>query len=112
MKLLFDQNLSPRLAAAPAGLFPDSIHVMACGLDRVSDQSVWEYARGNGFTLVTKDSDFQELSLMQGAPPKVVWLRVGNCSTAHIEQVLRRHAEDIKDMADNAEVDCLLLYGP
>jgi predicted nuclease of predicted toxin-antitoxin system len=96
MKLLFDQNLSPRLVSRLADLYPDSNHVYPLGLDRIPDQEVHEYARREGFLLVTKDADFSELSLLQGFPPKVIWIRRGNCSTTTIEQILRRHYDDIK----------------
>lgn len=82
MKLLFDQNLSPRLVAHFADLYPDSRHVYSVGLDRASDVIVWEYAQQNGFVLVTRDVDFSELSLLRGFPPKIIWIRRGNCSTS------------------------------
>ena len=80
MKLLFDQNLSPKLVRRLADLFPGSSHVQAVGLDCASDDQVWEHARRNGFAIVTKDGDFNNLSVMRGSPPKVVWLQLGNCS--------------------------------
>ncbi|MDZ8240291.1 MAG: DUF5615 family PIN-like protein [Nostoc sp. ChiQUE01a] len=42
------------------------------GLDRAEDQSVWEYARQSGFTIVTRDADFNELSILRGFPAKVI----------------------------------------
>ena len=98
MKLLFDQNLSPRLVVRLADLYPDSNHVYLLGLDRVPDQEVHQYARREGFLLVTKDADFSELSLLQGFPPKVIWIRRGNCSTTVIEEILRRHYDDIRTL--------------
>jgi predicted nuclease of predicted toxin-antitoxin system len=85
MKLLFDQNLPPRLVTSLADLFPDSNHVYLLGLDQVLDIEVWSYARDNGFILVSKDADFSELSLLHGNPPKLIWLRLGNCTTTQIE---------------------------
>lgn len=82
MKLLFDHHLSFRLAHRLADLFPDNSHVVSHRLDRASDTVVWEFARANGFTLVTKDADFSDLSILRGFPPKVVWVRLGNCTTA------------------------------
>lgn len=69
MKLLFDQNLSPRLAARLADIFPGSSHVFWLELDRAADEVVWEYARAEGYLLVTKDADFSELSTLRGFPP-------------------------------------------
>ena len=76
MKLLLDQNLSHRLLAELGSLFPNSSHLRLIGLGRATDLEVWSYAATNGFVLVTKDSDFHQLSLVRGAPPKVV----GCCS--------------------------------
>jgi predicted nuclease of predicted toxin-antitoxin system len=78
MKLLFDQNLSFKLCRSLADLFPDSDQVRLVGLAEASDRAVWDYAKANGFTLVSLDSDFAEMSAWLGPPPKVIWLRCGN----------------------------------
>jgi len=74
MRLLFDQNLSPRLVGRLRDVFPDCSHVFSHGLDRADDRVLWEFARVNDFVLVTKDADFSELSTLQGFPPKVIWI--------------------------------------
>lgn len=94
MKLLLDQNLSPRLISRLASLYPGISHVSLAGLERASDSEVWDYARANDFAIVTNDSDFNDMGLLRGVPPKVIWLRLGNCATDVIEQTLRRaHAQ-------------------
>ena len=95
MKLLFDENLSPKLPRLLATLFPDSAHVRECSLLGLPDEDVWEYARVNGFTIVSKDSDFQQRSLLYGHPPKIVWLRVGNCTRQQLVQLITTHEQDI-----------------
>ncbi len=110
MKLLFDQNLSPHLVTKLADHYPDSAHVMAHALDRALDETVWMFAREHGYTLVTKDSDFHELSLLRGAPPKVVWIRRGNCTVDQIEAILRKHLTDIQSLIESPGADFLLLY--
>lgn len=110
MKLLFDQNLSPRLVIKLEDYFPASTHVVTHVLDHASDETVWVFAREHGYTLVTKDSDFHELSLLKGAPPKVVWIRRGNCTTHQIEAILRKHASDIQTLIESSESDFLILY--
>jgi predicted nuclease of predicted toxin-antitoxin system len=82
VKLLFDQNLSHRLVKALASEFPESVHVRDVGLEKALDEPVWEYAKANSFVIVSKDSDFHQRSFLFGHPPKVVWIRRGNCSTA------------------------------
>jgi predicted nuclease of predicted toxin-antitoxin system len=87
LKLLFDQNLPPRLAKTFAENFPGSEHVRNLGLASADDLDIWTYAKTNGFVIVSKDSDFHQRSFVEGAPPKIVWLRMGNCSTADVERV-------------------------
>lgn len=89
MKLLFDHNLSPRLVTQLASLYPDSSHVFLLGLDTASDLEVWQRAKQDGYCLVTKDSDFNDLVAAKGFPPKVVWLRIGNCTTTEIVALLQ-----------------------
>jgi predicted nuclease of predicted toxin-antitoxin system len=95
MKLLFDQNLSPLLPRLLADIYPDCVHVREVGLRDADDSAIWEYAKQNAYALVSKDSDFQQRSLFYGAPPKFIWLRVGNCPTKTIEELLRRHSVSI-----------------
>ena len=90
MKLLLVQNLSPRLVLRLSDVFPDTTHVSAVGLDRAPDSVVWEYARANGRTIVTKDADFSDMSVLRSSPPKLIWLRLGNCTTTEVEQMMRR----------------------
>lgn len=89
MKLLIDENLSPRLVERLTDLYPDSVHVREVGLERAPDEAVWNYARANAFTIVTQDADFGEMSVLLDSPPKVIWLRRGNCSSIEIETILR-----------------------
>ena len=96
MKLLFDENLSPKLPHLLAALFPGSAHVRECGLLGHADEDVWEYARANGFIVVSKDSDFQQRSLLYGHPPKLVWLRIGNCTREQIVQLITTHEPEIQ----------------
>ena len=88
-KLFFDENLAPRLVVALSDLYPGSTHVRNEGLEGSSDTAIWEHAAAGSFLLVTKDEDFHRLSVLRGFPPKVVWVRLGNCSTADAAQLLR-----------------------
>ena len=109
MKLLFDENLAPSLALVLADIFPQSEHVARIGLGAAPDHEVWEYAREYHHTLVSKDSDFHELSLLYGSPPKVIWIRRGNCTTRQIEFILRNKLEDIRSLVDNPESTYLVI---
>ena len=95
MKLLLDQNLSPRLARTLAAIYPDTTHVRDVGLQAADDDTVWAYAAEHGFVIVSKDADFHQRSFVLGPPPKVVWIRRGNCSTVEIEGIFRSHEADL-----------------
>ena len=95
MRLLFDQNLSPRLDETLQDLYPESLHVRVVGLESADDAVVWQYAKEHDLTIVSKDSDFRQLSFTLGHPPKVVWIRRGNCSTSEIESILRNRLADL-----------------
>ena len=97
MKLLFDQNLSPRLVSELTDIHPDSSHVFQHGLDADSDEAVWQFAKANAFCIVTKDRDFLSLSVLRGHPPKVVRLRLGNCTTRQIAGIFRNFQVLITD---------------
>lgn len=109
MKLLFDENLSPRLAGSLADIFPGSAHVHALGLGSTDDAAVWQFARDGGWTMVTKDSDYYDISLVRGAPPKLVWIRRGNCATETVESMLRRRADEVASLAIDESVVVLVL---
>ena len=85
MKLLFDQNLSYKLCDRLADLFPDSSQVRRASLDAADDRTIWEFAKTNGFAIVSQDSDFADMAALYGPPPKVVWLRCGNQTTEFVE---------------------------
>lgn len=109
MKLLFDENLSFRLVASLADVYPSSSHVDWVQLRGTSDEAVWKHARAYGFTLVSKDDDFRHLSLVYGAPPKVVWLRPGNASTAELIEFLRAQQPVLVAFDDSATDSLLVL---
>lgn len=91
MKLLFDENLSRRLVVRTAALFPGSRHVEDVGLAGRTDETIWAFARDGDYVIVSKDSDFRELCAARGAPPKVVWLRIGNSGTGAIQRLLEQN---------------------
>ncbi len=103
MKLLFDANLSPKLAERLTELFPGSVHVFETGLARfTADIVIWEYAAAHDFTIVTADSDFTDIAKSRGTPPKVVHLANCNYSTTRAEELLRRNAILIAELPTTA----------
>lgn len=102
MKLLLDQNLSYKLVADLETAFPGTSHVLRLGLDQTPDTELREYAAQEGFTLITKNTDLVDLCVFRGAPPKVIWLRVGNCDTSVIRDVLRSNMARIAAFGEDS----------
>jgi predicted nuclease of predicted toxin-antitoxin system len=109
VKLLFDQNLSYKLARRLTDLFPDSTHVREVGLQKADDSVLWESAKQQGFMIVSKDSDFHQRSFVFGSPPKVIWVQLGNCTTTQVEQVIRKDFDAIKAFYEDTEAAFLVL---
>ncbi len=110
MKLLFDQNLSHRLTRSLSDVYCDCRHARHVGLKEAPDSQVWQFARNNGYTIVSKDSDFHQRSLLYGFPPKIVWVRLGNCSTKAVEKVLRAHCDELKRFHADETATFLIIF--
>lgn len=110
MKLLFDQNLSYKLVSRLADVFPGSTQTRLLGFARFGDSELWYYARTHGYIIVTKDEDLPELGILRGAPPKIIWARIGNCSTTNVEHLLRENLEAIMALGDDTERIVLELF--
>ena len=109
MKLLFDENLSHKLADYLSDLFPNSTHVRNVGLKSSDDPEVWKFAVDNDFIIVSKDADMHDRSLLFGFPPKVIWIRLGNCSTQDVEKLVRAEIDLILKVIDDEYASFLAL---
>jgi len=109
VKLLFDENLSFRLVSALSDLYPDSAHVRDFGLLGAPDKAIWAVAAEYGFMLVSKDTDFYERSALYGAPPKVVWLRIGNAPISATADLLRDRYVVIRRFHDDPDTTFIAL---
>jgi predicted nuclease of predicted toxin-antitoxin system len=109
VKLLLDENLSDRIIHRIVDLYPDSTHVKTLALTNTDDVVIWEYAKANDFIIVSKDSDFHQRSLLYGHPPKFIYLRVGNCPTSRIVQILRDNFDLINQFGDSKVESILVL---
>jgi len=112
MKLLFDQNLSPSLATRLSDLFPESSHTELAGLARTDDILIWQHCLQEGFAIVSKDNDFGFLAMQRGAPPKAIWIRLGNCTTDDVENAIRRDIDAIRALEEDAEAALLTILPP
>jgi predicted nuclease of predicted toxin-antitoxin system len=112
MKLLFDQNISYRVIKKLQNYFPGCIHVSDCKLSDCEDPEIWGFAKDNDFVIVTFDSDFYDISIINGQPPKIIWIRSGNLSTNEVVKLMIDNQQIInaflKD-SDFKEISCLEL---
>ena len=109
MKLL-DQNLSHKLVRQLEQYFPATEHVKTLELDPADDRLIWQYAKDKSLTIVTQDADFESFAQLRGFPPKIIWLRCGNTSTASICQLLISHHQLIVTFHDDDLIACLELH--
>ena len=110
MKLLLDDNLSRRLVPLLQTDYPNNSQVALLKLETSSDREIWEYAKVNDFIIVTRDSDFHELSTLYGAPPNVIWLKTGNQSKASTFRSLIEHREQIDVALFQEHKTCIEIY--
>lgn len=111
MKILVDQNISFRLVAHLTDAFSEVEHIKAFDLIDSNDYQIFMFARQQGYSAVlTQDEDFYSLLLEHGTPPKVIWLRVGNCSTMFLSEVILRNAGIIESFLKETGQDCLEIY--
>ena len=108
VKLLLDENVSERIVRQIADLFPGSAHVKSVGLKKADDRAIWDWAQQHGFTIVSKDTDFYQKVIVFGHPPKFIWLRVGNCQTSLITNLLRSRYEIIHQFIES-NIESLLV---
>ena len=110
MKFLVDNNLSPKVAEVLSENFPGSVHVIEQRMDTSTDEEIWNHAKMNGFTILSKDNDFEAKSRLFSCPPKVVQLKCGNLKTGQILTILRKHISTLSEFLEDTE-DCLLFIG-
>jgi predicted nuclease of predicted toxin-antitoxin system len=109
VKLPFDHNLSPTLVREFASDFPGSQHVFKLGMAESDDSLIWDYARSNDFAIVSKDWDFVLRSMLQGSPPKVIYVQLGNCPSAKVIATVRENIELVRGLAEAKEKSYLIL---
>ena len=111
MKLLLDENLSRRIIPMIQDAYPESSQIALLGMESANDKTVWAYAQQQGFILVTQDSDFNEMSVLYGHPPKIIWLKCGNQPKKRIVEILLSIQGDVTAFATNPTISCLEVYG-
>jgi predicted nuclease of predicted toxin-antitoxin system len=109
VRLLFDENLSPGLPKLLEVRFPLSAHVRDVGLLGADDMAIWRFALEQGYILVSKDDDFVELSVLRGAPPKLICVGLGNCRTSAVVALLEAEISRIEKFERDPDASLLEL---
>jgi predicted nuclease of predicted toxin-antitoxin system len=78
MRFLVDAQLPPLLARHLVSLGHEAEHVADVGLEKSSDQDIWQRALKRSAVLVTKDEDFVTIRALAPSGPAVIWIRIGN----------------------------------
>jgi predicted nuclease of predicted toxin-antitoxin system len=110
MKFLFDQNISHRILNHPYFLESDSTSVKSEKLIDATDKEIWDFAKKTGYTIVTQDSDFNDLNSLHGYPPKIIWIRTGNNTTAATAELLKNYENEIIDFINNEDFGCFEIF--
>jgi predicted nuclease of predicted toxin-antitoxin system len=110
VKLLFDQNISARIVRLLSQAFPECTQVTLVKLNNARDMEIWDWAKLNGFCIVTFDSDFLDIATMHGFPPKILLLRTGNRKTIHLAELLQNKKQFIEDFFQDANIGCLEIF--
>ena len=110
MKLLLDENLSRRIVPFLQDAFPKSTQIALLGMERATDLEVWDYARKHGYVIVTRVSDFYDLSLLNGFPPRVIWIRTGNVTKSAVTRLLLENRERLVQLLEEEQKACVELY--
>ena len=112
MKLLLDTNLSWRLVSILKKHFAECVHV-----DDIpelefpaKDTKIWQYAKDNGYTVITYDNDFNDLISIRGFPPKIVWLKTGNRSRKSTADLLIHSKQAIEELSISKEYGLLEIF--
>lgn len=109
MKLILDENISSKLVKYLLKKFPDSTHIDFLNMQGATDTDIWQYAKTQHFIIVSKDNDFRQRSFLYGAPPKVIWLSVGNSGTEAIKELILKNIETIRQFSDDITQGLLVL---
>jgi predicted nuclease of predicted toxin-antitoxin system len=111
VKLLLDENLSWRMIKKLKPLFEEVIHVSKLKIIQPADDiSIWNYAKKNGFTILSKDDDFEKIVLLRKAPPKLIYLKTYNLDTQKLVDLIKKNKDKISEFINSDENDIFEIY--
>ena len=103
MRFLVDTQLPKLLSRRLEEAGHAAEHVLDLNLGQSPDNDLWRYASANDAAIVSKDEDFAQWIMSGRSGPKVVWLRVGNCTNAELVDWLLPVWPDVVDVMESGE---------
>lgn len=111
MKLLLDENLSWRMIKKLTLHFSEVVHASELKISQPADDiSIWNYAKKNGFTIISKDDDFEKIVLLRKAPPKLIYLKTYNLNTKKLVSLILKNKDRINEFVTSEENDIFEIY--
>jgi predicted nuclease of predicted toxin-antitoxin system len=111
MKLLLDENLSWRMIKQLTPIFSEVVHAAELKIKQPADDiSIWDYAKKNGFTIISKDDDFEKIVLLRKAPPKLIYLKTYNLDTKKLVDLIMENSDKIIKFINSDENDIFEIY--
>ena len=104
MIIWLDAQLPPQLAVWIRSKFLiDATAIRDLGLRDAKDSAIFEAARKANAVLLSKDSDFLEMVLRNGPPPKLMLLNCGNVSNLAMQLLLEARLDEAMKLLDQGE---------
>ncbi|GAB3713988.1 hypothetical protein GCM10027592_53450 [Spirosoma flavus] len=99
LKFLVDTQLPPMLATYLQWKGAEAIHTTHFPEGHLlQDTDIAKIAIEEGRIIVTKDSDFPDAFFLKGAPPRVVYLRLGNIRNRELTAFLETRWSVIEEL--------------
>jgi predicted nuclease of predicted toxin-antitoxin system len=111
VKLLLDENLSWRIKKTLSPFFEEIVHASDLKITQpANDISIWNYAKKNSFTIISKDDDFEKIVLLRKAPPKSIYLKTYNLNTKKLAKLITDSKDKIIEFENSKENDIFEIY--
>jgi predicted nuclease of predicted toxin-antitoxin system len=96
VKYLIDVNLPNRFSIWASEEYEYVISIN----DEMKDSEIWSYAKENNLTIVTKDTDFSDMAILNNPPPRVIHMKIGNMKMSAFHQIISNIWGDVCAMSE------------
>jgi len=95
-KYLIDVNLPSRFSLWANEEYEHVIHIN----DELKDSEIWEYGKANNLTIITKDTDFSDMIMLNNPPPRVIHIKIGNMKMREFHNLITSVWSDVCAMSE------------